>query len=249
MTKKTGNPRGRPPTNPATIINKAVAAAVQEAVKPALRPKMRYDAGGQGRRMAGWNPAKTSPNTAIAQLPTIRERARDSSRNDWAAGSLVQKWSTSLVGIGITPRWKRIKSKKRREEVIDLYQAFVKMSDADGVLDLYGQQTMVVRTWFDGGECFARKRRRFPDAGYPVPMQVQLLESDMCPMLDTDARQGLPVGNTIRSGIEFDKRGQREANRRGLACASNRSVGAGHPPSRAASRPQGSACHSTSGIC
>lgn len=215
MTAKTGRPRGRPP-GPETQLLRAVTQALQTQAAPAVgtlkkRVTNRYDAGGQGRRMAGWNPKKTSPNSAILQLPTIRERARDSSRNDWTTSAIIQKWATSLVGIGITPRWKRIKAKSRKAAVVDLWNNWGKVADADGVLDIYGLQTMVVRTWFDGGECFARKRRRFPDAGYPVPFQVQLLESDMVPLLDSTAREGLPAGHEIKSGIELDRRGQRVA--------------------------------------
>ncbi len=215
MTKKTGNPVGRP-AKLETVIAKAVAQAVRETqpgaiVKPSTRIQNRYDAGGNGRRMAGWNPARTSPNTAIQQLEKIRERARDSSRNDWATASLVQKWTTTLVGIGIRPRWKQIKAKTRNKAVVQLFEDHSRVMDADGILDYYGLTSLAVRTWFDGGECFARRRRRFPDAGYPVPFQVQLLESDMVPLLDSTSRTGLPVGNEIKSGIEFDKRGQRVA--------------------------------------
>lgn len=216
MTAKTNRPVGRPPKLE-TIVARAVAHAMtKDAVVPVTgksttKVRNRYDAAGQGRRMAGWNPKMTSPNTAIIGVERIRERARDSSRNDWAAASMVQKWTTSLIGIGITPRWKEIADKTKKAAVVKLFQKWGRVADADGVLDIFGLQTMVVRTWFDGGECFARKRRRFPDSGLPVPLQIQLLEADMCPMIDFTARQGLPAGNEVKSGIEFDKRGQRVA--------------------------------------
>src|SRR5690606_9557441 len=101
----------------------------------------------------------------------------DATRNDWAGASGVQKWSTSLVGIGITPRFKRVANKNRKLEIVDLFNDFVRQADADCVLNLYGMQTLVVRTWFDGGECFARRRRRFDDEGLAVPVQIQLLEA------------------------------------------------------------------------
>lgn len=218
MTKPTNRPVGRPPKLE-TLVQRAVTQAIRKDAQPAApvtgkttkRIRNRYDAAGQGRRMAGWNPTRTSPNTAITGVERIRERARDSSRNDWAATSLVQKWTTSMVGIGITPRWKRIKAKTKKAFITDLFARWSRVADADGVLDIFGLQTMVVRTWFDGGECFARKRRRFPDSGLPVPLQIQLLEADMLPLLDSTAREGLPVGNEIKSGIELDKRGKRVA--------------------------------------
>lgn len=214
MTAKTNKPVGRPPkleTVVARAVNQALTKTGEMIGRVTTKIRNRYDAAGQGRRMAGWNPTRTSPNTAIQGADRIRERARDSSRNDPTGASIVQKWTTSLVGIGITPRWKRIKNKTRKQAVTDLFARWARVADADGVLDIFGLQTMVVRTWFDGGECFARRRNRFPDSGLPVPMQIQLLEADMCPMLDATAYEGLPVGNVIKSGIEFDKRGKRIA--------------------------------------
>lgn len=226
MTKPTGNPKGRPPSVE-TRIARALAQEMAKqttpavtptgAMKPSQRIQARYDAGGMGRRLAGWQPKRTSPNTALANLPLIRERQRDSTRNDWASASSVQKWSTTLIGIGITPRFPEVKSKARRKKITADFRKWVRVADADNVLNLYGLQTLAVRTWFDGGECFARRRDRFPDdPRFPgiAPLQVQLLESDMLPLFDSAGAGtivGLPTNNTIRKGIEFDKRGKRIA--------------------------------------
>jgi lambda family phage portal protein len=171
----------------------------------------KYDAAGMGRRMAGWQPPSTGPNRAIYGLQKIRDRSRDATRNDWTGESGIQKWTTNLVGIGIVPRAKRIKSKERKQAVQDLWEDFCNTCDADGVLTFYGMQTLGVRAWLESGEVFIRKRPRFPDAGLPVPLQVQLIEAEYVPLLDADSYPGLPSGNTIRSGIERDKRGQRVA--------------------------------------
>lgn len=206
---KNGKRIGRPPkaaTEPSADQRRD--AALLKFAKTFLN---RYDAAGRGRRMAGWSPGSAGPNAALMGLQTLRDRTRDSARNDWAARSSVQKWGTTLIGIGITPRFKRIKSKTRRQELTDLWNDFGRFADADGVLDIYGLQTLVVKAWVDGGECFARRRARFPDEGFPVPMQVQLLEADMLPLLDADQMQGLPAGHVIRSGIELNKRGRRIA--------------------------------------
>ena len=179
--------------------------------KAALHAQARYDAAGRGRRMASWNPPASGPNEALAGLQTIRNRSRDASRNDWAGESSVQKWATNLIGIGITPRFRRIKSKTRKLALMDLWNDFVQKSDADCVLNLYGQQTLVTRSWIEAGEVFARRRARFDDEGLPVPFQVQVLEADMVPLLDTKSWKGLPEGNQIKSGIEINKRGKRVA--------------------------------------
>lgn len=202
-----GKPIGRPPTKrPESLVQVNPAVA-----KKLLEVKARYDAGGRGRRMAGWTPPSTGPNRSLENLQTIRDRARDVVRNDWSGESSVQKWTTSLVGIGITPRFRRL-SATRRKVVTDLWNLQMRSLDADCVLDGYGMQTLVTRAWLADGEVFARLRPRFAgESGLPLPFQVQLLEADMCPLWDTDTVVGMPEGNTIRSGIERNKRGKRVA--------------------------------------
>lgn len=171
----------------------------------------RYDAAGRGKRVAAWQPPSSGPNTALSGLQVIRDRSRDSVRNDWTGESLIQKWATTLIGIGITPRFRRIKDKPRKQAVADLWDDFVKTADADGVLNLYGLQTLVIRAWLESGECFLRRRPRFLDEGLPLPMQIQVLESDMLPIFSATVWPGMPEGNVIKDGIEFNKRGRRIA--------------------------------------
>jgi lambda family phage portal protein len=190
----------------------AVAAAVQTVTGgQALQVKNRYDAAGTGRRMRGWNPPNSGPNVAIVGLENIRKRSRDAGRNDWAGAAATQRWVTNLIGVGITPRLPTTLTKKRRKEITDLWDRWVAESDADGVLDFYGQQTLAVRCWLDSGEVFVRQRKRRVEDGIEVPVQIQLIEPEFVPMLDADTYPFLPVGNKIRSGIEFDRRGQRIA--------------------------------------
>lgn len=171
----------------------------------------RYEAAGTGRRMAGWNPPSSGPNRAITGVQKIRDRSRDTRRNEWAGESLIQKWSTTLIGVGIVPRFNRIKSKERKQFINDLWRKFVATSDADGVLNIYGQQTLATTAWFEAGEVFVRERPRGMDNPLPVPMQVQLIEAEYCPMLNAEQMNGMPPGNKIRSGIELSKAGRRVA--------------------------------------
>lgn len=207
--------RGRPPKIE-TQIARAAVEAYQKGKTAAqgtssLGVNARYQAAGQGRRLAGWNPPSSGPNKALDGLQTIRNRSRDSSRNDWSGASANAKWASNLVGIGITPRFKRLIDAQRKLEIADLWNDFVAKSDADGVLNFYGQQTLAVRSWLDAGEVFMRRRSRFLDEGLPAPVQFQLIEAEMVPLLDADTYQGLPSENFIRSGIEFNKRGRRIA--------------------------------------
>lgn len=201
-------PVGRPP-NPETVEIRQALALKRKL--DARGVKQKYNAAGQGRRMAGWNPSSQGPNAVLQGLQTIRNRARDTSRNDWSGRSAVQKWTTSLIGIGITPRFRRLLNKARKKAIVDLFNDFVAKADADCVLNLFGMQTLVVRSWIDAGEVFVRRRWRFLDEDLPVPLQAQIIEAEMVPLLDADTYQGLPQGNRIRSGIELNKRGKRVA--------------------------------------
>lgn len=215
MTKRKSTPvakkaPGRPPTNPRTIAAKE-AIAFKKKFDGARQTRQKYDAAGQGRRLAGWNPPTQGPNRALEGLQKIRNRARDVSSNDWSGESSIQKWTTSLIGIGITPRFRRITNKKRKQELVDLFNDFVAQADADCVLNLYAMQTLVVRAWLDAGEVFVRRRPRFIDEDLPVPMQIQIIEAEFVPLFDADQWKGMPEGNRIRSGIELNKRGKRVA--------------------------------------
>jgi len=208
------NPVGRPPKLETRIARAIATELGREAGPQAVRNpqiRARYNAAGNGPRIAGWNPPSSGPNAALSGLQTIRNRARDSSRNDWTGASANQKWATNLIGIGITPRFKRIASKSRKAAIVDLWTDFVASADADCVLNFYGLQTLVVRSWMDAGECFVRRRARFLDEGLPVPVQFQVLEADMVPLFNADTYEGLPAGNVIKLGIEFNKRGRRVA--------------------------------------
>lgn len=81
-------------------------------------------------------------------------------------------------------------------------------ADADGLTDFYGLQRRVGRELFIAGEIFVRLRPRRLSDGLSVPLQLQLLPSEMLPLWMT---QPGPNGNQIRQGIEFDKIGRRVA--------------------------------------
>lgn len=95
-----------------------------------------------------------------------------------------------------------------REEIMELWLDWTDQCDADGIADFYGMQTIVSRALIEAGECFVRFRNRLPDDGMDVPLQIQLLESEMCPYhLNRKAENG----NYIMNGIELDLRGKRVA--------------------------------------
>ena len=167
---------------------------MRRATKRKVEAAAKYDAAGTGRRIRGWTPPNSGPQAATQGLELLRSRALDSTRNDWAAESSVQKWTTTLVGVGITPRFKNEADSKA-------FEAFSPAADADGVLDYHGLVALGVRTWLDGGEAFVRRRDRSLSSPLPAPVQFQLLEGHFLPVFDTDDWRGLPADHTIRQGI------------------------------------------------
>jgi len=167
-----------------------------------------YAAAGQGRRLRVWRAPNAGPNSiTVSGLDTILGRARAATRNDPWAGTASDKLTSNGIGTGIqakavwgTPEWKK-KEKK-------LWNRFVKACDADGVLDLYGLQALAWREWHEAGEVFVRLRRRRLDDGLPVPLQLQVIESEQCP---ANYYATASNGNQIRAGIEFDRIGRRVA--------------------------------------
>lgn len=189
---------------------RAVAKATQSPANPGTLVLGQYDAGRNGRRMAEWRAPSSGPNKAIQGLSTIRNRSRDAGRNEWTGASSGRVKSTSLIGTGIVARPKT-KNKDVKKSLTEKYDKFLKACDAEGVLDGYGQQVLAALSWDRDGEVFARNRSRRLSDGLPVPMQVQLLEADMCPTFDADSWPDLPPKNRIRSGIELDRVGRRVA--------------------------------------
>jgi lambda family phage portal protein len=160
--------------------------------------------------MRGWRAPGTGPNRALAGLQTIRNRARDSVRNTWVGAANARVWAVNLIGTGIIPRAES-KVAARKQRYAEIWGAFAAKSDADGVLDFYGQQCLAVETLKTAGEVFIRFLARRVEDGLQVPLQIQLLESDMVPTLDADSWPDLPEGHRIRQGIELDRIGRRAA--------------------------------------
>jgi len=185
----------------------AKLSAKRAGLQTASQVQARYDGAGHGRRMAGWKAPGSGPNRAMAGLETLRNRLHDALRNEWQAKAGERVWITNLVGTGIIPRH-RVADADQKSRFKAVLEDFIPIADADGNVDFYGLQTLAVRAWISSGEVFARLRPRRPSDGLAVPLQVQLLESEMVPMLDLDHHADLPRGHYIRSGKEFDPIGR-----------------------------------------
>lgn len=187
---------------------------------PGARAAADFDAGSTGtRRTSGWRAPTTTPNQGVlANLTTLRDRSRATTRNNGYGKGTIDKLVTNIIGTGIQPEpqgpadfivphpvtgqpapW--------RAAVKALWYLWTDQSDADGQLDWYGQQTQAVRCWLEGGEAFVRERPRFLSDRLAVPLQIQVLEPELCPHGHTVQH----ATQRVRAGIEFDALGRRVA--------------------------------------
>ena len=173
------------------------------------RARNNFDAAGMRRRLKSWQPSQYTTNVIItAQGQTLRSRARDALRNNAHAVAACESFVANLIGTGIKPSSLLSVQPELRQEMMQLWSDWTDQADADGLADFYGMQTIVARAMFEAGECFIRYRPRLPSDGLLVPLQVQLLESEMCPYW---FNQQASNGNWIMNGIELDYRGKRAA--------------------------------------
>lgn len=176
--------------------------------KPPKPKSSAWDGAGSGRRMMYWQPESGSINSlCFPDLETLRSRSRDVVRNKAYAANIIDTIVSNCVGTGIKPQSKA-KDAEFRKKVQELWLRWTDDADSSGTTDFYGLQALVCRSMVEGGECFVRLRTRKPEDGFSVPLQLQVLESEH---LDNKSNQTLGNGNVIRSGIEFNKLGQREA--------------------------------------
>ena len=167
-----------------------------------------FDAGQHHRRLRGFRATRAHVNALIAASgPDITARARWLVRNNGYAINAVESWAANTVGDGIKPISK-IADAGHKEELQRLWLAWTDEADAEGLTDFYGLQRRAAREVFLAGEVFFRIRPRRAGDGLTVPLQLQMLPSEMLPLEQTGTTTN---GNTIRQGIEFDRIGRRVA--------------------------------------
>ena len=160
------------------------------------------------RRLRGWQPPLENINSLVASGgPRLLARARELVVSNGYAANACEAFAANLVGDGIKPS-SLIEDAEVRDRVQRLWLAWTDEADADGLTDFYGLQAMVAREMFVAGECFVRLRPRRAEDGLLVPLQLQLLQSEMLPFEKTEDLGG---GRRIRCGIEFDGIGRRLA--------------------------------------
>jgi lambda family phage portal protein len=167
-----------------------------------------FEAGEASRRLRHFQPSRAHLNTLIvAAGADITARARWLVRNNGYASNAIESWAGNVVGNGIKPS-SLIADSALKATVQRLWLDWTDESDAEGFTDFYGQQRRAAREVFIAGEVFLRFRPRRPEDGLAVPLQIQMLPSEMLPL---NRNEPVPNGNVIRQGIEFDRIGRRVA--------------------------------------
>jgi lambda family phage portal protein len=183
-------------------------AAAASAAWTVLSGAGGFEATKSGRRLSTMPSTELHVNALLAaEGATLRRRAREAVRNNPYAASACESFVGWAVGTGIKPTW-GVDDPGLKREIQELWAAWTDESDADNATDFYGQQALACRAMFEAGECFIRLRDRRPEDGLLVPLQLQLLESEMLPF---ELNRDEPNGNVTRSGVEFDRIGRRQA--------------------------------------
>lgn len=170
----------------------------------------KYDAAASGRRTKGWDAISSSANTENGPaLTALRNRSRDLVRNNPYANKAMNVITNNTVGIGIRATISSPKSDVQKSlESEWLLWAESKECDYAGVLNLYGLESLVMRTVAESGECIIRKRLN-KSGKSKIAFQLQILEPEFLSMVhDTPS---LSNGGYIMHGVEFDKDGKRVA--------------------------------------
>lgn len=167
-----------------------------------------YDAAGNHRRVRGWQPDGSAINSLLAGAgDDLRLKSRDMDRrNPWARNA-ADSYTANVIGTGIVPQSLHPDAKVR-EVLHEAWRAWTDESDAAGLTDFYGQQTQACNEAQIGGEVFARLRPRRASDGLTVPLQVQLLQAEHCPLWKNDQ---YGTGFFVRQGIEFNAINRRTA--------------------------------------
>jgi capsid protein len=147
-----------------------------------------------------------SPRTTFSAAHQLRDRSRAATRNNGYATGVIDELVRNVIGWGIRPLCKlpdpvqeaaagRVQPVERR---LCAHRGAVVLRPAGA------RSAWLVRI---GGMLRTVAAASAAD-GFSVPLQVELLEPDLCPVTYNVAA---PSGNRVRAGIEFDAIGRRVA--------------------------------------
>lgn len=171
-----------------------------------LEIKANYDAAKYGRRLSSWRPPSTGVNAAIAPAArTVRDRARDSVRNDSVGAAIVRQWTSAIVGSGIGVR-PCVEDPKLKKELALLWREFSESADFYNIQGLDSLQGTIAAAVVRDGECFVQLIHATSPTD--TALELKLIEADMVPL---EHNSFAANGNRIIAGIEYDDAGRKTA--------------------------------------
>jgi lambda family phage portal protein len=158
-----------------------------------------------------WKPRRGGASAQadhFADANILRNKARALVQNVPYIATSLEALVQNVVGTGIVPRFT---GSTQQDALNTLFAQWSPVCDADGQLDFFGMTAAAYRAMEQDGEVLVRLRPRRVEDGLPVPLQLQLLEIDW---LDSTRNtlvggsDGVPVGNVVIEGIEYDSLGR-----------------------------------------
>ena len=203
----------------------AIRRMTDLAEKEYLAKRASFKASETNRLNSHWSTWRGDINTILrTELRTLRNRSRWLTYNNPHAGSALSTMINYVIGTGMMPQAAvrqvlsvTIDGKKRNEIVEmsnwndymdDLFEMWAQNVDmnctADDPCTFQAQQAMVLRRWFEDGECFIRTRAVKSWEVIPFASEILLPE-----WLDESITEY--NGNDVFMGVEIDKFGRKLA--------------------------------------
>lgn len=184
---------------PVKALKRKQARLVLDRLGELQKVQAGYDGAGSGRRwITGASTSQNSEN--LRGLKALRYASRELERNNPYVGNAADVIESYAVGTGIVPK-ARGGTKKKRELADALMKEWMHNTDIDfnGSLDLFGIQSLAVRTVTISGEAIVLPRFA-KDRALAVPLRLQLLEGDY---IDDSKNSGLVNGVGDVQGVSF----------------------------------------------
>lgn len=168
--------------------------------QPLSTPAAPYEGATRAPRSIGWSAPASGPNSSLATaIRPLRNRSRAAYRNSPLLRSAINKNTTNEVGRGF---WllSTCLDDDFRLAANKLWKLSSTQLDPEGVKNFGALLDLCVRSRRMSGEVFIRRLRRRLSSGLAVPIQVDVMESDLCPVEFT---RKLKNGNRVVQGVEF----------------------------------------------
>lgn len=157
-----------------------------------------------GRRGPETRGLNTGPaTTSILNGIVARQRSRFAVLASPFAKRSVDILVSNVVGSGFS-LISEAPDKEFKRKVESLWQKWGLVADTTGQLSFAGLTSLAYRSCIEGGDCFSRFRNRRAVDNLPVPLQLQLIESEQVPLFKNEKKGA----HNIIAGIQFDVTGK-----------------------------------------